>query len=73
MREADGKLVLSHIRRGDFALADAGKDKFTARIEFPVEIEFVRSAEGRVTGFRASNWGAKNILFARAADGASHP
>ena len=44
-RVSDGKLKLSHTRRGDAELADAGKDKFSGRIEFPVQIEFFRPAE----------------------------
>jgi CubicO group peptidase (beta-lactamase class C family) len=60
---ANEKLFLSHIRHGDIALADAGKDKFSGRIEFPVEIEFVRNKDNQVTGFRVFNWGAKNVKF----------
>lgn len=59
----NGKLLLSHIRHGDIDLTDAGKDKFSARIEFPVQIEFLRNANGAVTGFRISNFGAKNMNF----------
>jgi CubicO group peptidase (beta-lactamase class C family) len=59
----NGKLILSHIRHGDIQLTDAGKDKFSGRIEFPVEIEFVRGGNGAVTGFRISNFGAKNVKF----------
>lgn len=59
----NGKLLLSHIRHGDIELIDAGKDKFSGRIEFPVEIEFTRGGNGAVTGFRISNFGAKNVKF----------
>lgn len=60
----NGKLFLSHLRHGDIELTDAGKDKFSGRIEFPVEIEFIRGENGAVTGFRISNFGAKNVKFA---------
>jgi CubicO group peptidase (beta-lactamase class C family) len=59
----NGKLLLSHIRHGDIELTDAGKDKFSGRIEFPAEIEFVRGGNGAVAGFRISNFGAKNVKF----------
>ena len=59
----NGKLFLSHIRLGDIELADAGKNKFSGRIAFPVEVEFVRNKNKQITGFRISNWGAKNVKF----------
>jgi CubicO group peptidase (beta-lactamase class C family) len=59
----NGKLLLSHLRHGDIELIEAGKDKFSGRIGFPVEIEFVRGGNGAVTGFRISNFGAKNVKF----------
>jgi len=58
-----GRLFLSHIRHGDIELTNAGKDKFTGRIEFPVEVEFVRNKDARITGLRVTNFGAKNIKF----------
>lgn len=62
---ANGKLILTHIRHGNIELAEIGKDKFSGRIEFPVEVEFVRGGNGVVTGFRISNFGAKNVKFER--------
>ncbi|MCD9186580.1 MAG: beta-lactamase family protein [Pyrinomonadaceae bacterium] len=59
----EGKLILFHIRHGEIALNDAGNDKFTGRIGFPVEIEFIRNENGQVTGFKISNFGAKNVRF----------
>lgn len=59
----NGKLILFHIRHGDIQLFDAGKDKFSGRIEFPVEIEFIRNENGLITGFKVSNFGAKNVKF----------
>lgn len=65
-KTVNGKLLLSHIRHGDIELTDAGKDKFSGRIEFPIQIEFVRAANGAVSGFRISNFGAKNMKFDKA-------
>lgn len=62
-RLAGGKLVLSHTRLGDIELTETGKDKFSGRIGFVSEIEFVRDANGVVTAFKASNFGAKNLMF----------
>jgi CubicO group peptidase (beta-lactamase class C family) len=60
---AGGKLILSHTRRGDIELTETGKDRFSGRIEFPSEVEFVRDKNGVVTSFKASNFGAKNVKF----------
>ncbi|HEX8197817.1 MAG TPA: serine hydrolase domain-containing protein [Pyrinomonadaceae bacterium] len=65
---AGEKLILSHIRHGDIELTEIGEDKFSGRIEFPVEVEFVRDKNGVVTGFKISNFGAKNVKFARASN-----
>jgi CubicO group peptidase (beta-lactamase class C family) len=62
---AGGKLILSHTRLGDIELTETGKNKFSGRIGFPVELEFVRDNHGAVTGFKVSNFGAKNVKFAK--------
>lgn len=59
----NGKLVLSHTRLSDAELTETGKDKFAGNIEFAVEIEFLRDKDNAVTGFRISNFGAKNVKF----------
>lgn len=59
----NGRLIFSHIRLGDIELTEAGKDKFSGRIGFSVEIEFVRGDGGAVSGFKVSNFGAKNVKF----------
>lgn len=59
----NGKLFLSHIRHGEIELTESGKDKFTGRIEFPAEVEFVRNKEAKVYEMKISNWGAKNVKF----------
>jgi CubicO group peptidase (beta-lactamase class C family) len=61
----NGKLLLTHLRHGDIQLADAGKDTFTGRIEFPSQFEFHRDAAGQVVELRISNFGAKNMKFKR--------
>ena len=60
-----GKLHLTHIRHGEIELTVSGKDRFSARIGFPAQIQFSRGANGTVTGFRISNFGAKNVMFDR--------
>lgn len=60
---SNGKLILSHIRHGDIELTNAGRDKFTGRIGFPIELEFVRNKAAKVSEMKISNWGAKNIRF----------
>lgn len=62
-KQINGKLFLSHIRHGDVQLTDDGKDRFSGRIGFPVEIEFIRNENGLITGFKVSNFGAKNVKF----------
>ena len=57
------KLIFSHLKLGSIELTETGKDKFSGRIEFPVEIEFLRDGNGFVNGFKASNFGAKNVRF----------
>ncbi len=63
-----GKLIVSHIRVSDIELTESGKDKFSGRIEFPVELEFVRDKNEVVTGFKISNFGAKNVKFDKASN-----
>lgn len=58
-----GKLFLAHIRHGDIELTDNGKDMFTGRIEFPVQVEFSRDGSGQVVGCKLYNFGAKNMRF----------
>jgi len=59
----NGKLFLFHIRHGEIELKVESKDKFSGRIGFPVEIEFVGNANASITGFKISNFGAKNVKF----------
>jgi CubicO group peptidase (beta-lactamase class C family) len=59
----NGKLFLSHTRLSDAELTETGKDKFAGNIEFAVEVEFLRDKDNAVTGFKISNFGAKNVRF----------
>lgn len=59
----NGKLVLTHTRLSDVELTETGKDKFAGNIEFAVEVAFVRNKDNAVTGFKISNFGAKNVRF----------
>ena len=59
----NGKLVLSHTRLSDAVLTETGKDKFAGNIEFAVEVEFLRDKDNALTGFKISNFGAKNVRF----------
>jgi len=63
-----GKLTFNHVRLGRIELTETGTDKFSGRIGFPVEIEFVRNPAREVIGFRVSNFGAKNVRFERVRD-----
>ena len=63
IKTINGKLFLSHIRHGEIELTDAGKDKFTGRIGFPAELEFIRDKNVKIIELRISNWGAKNVRF----------
>ena len=62
------KLTFNHVRLGGIALTETGRDKFSGRIGFPVEIEFVRNSASEVIGFRVSNFGAKNVRFEKVRD-----
>lgn len=61
-------MVLKHGRLSDAEFAANGKDKFAGKIWFPVEIEFYRDGEGKIKGFRVSNFGAKNVKFEKIPD-----
>lgn len=58
----NGKLVFSHSRLSDSVLTETEKDKFYGFISFRVEVEFIRN-NNLVTGFKVSNFGAKNVSF----------
>lgn len=63
LKARDGKLIASHSRLSDVELVEVGKNKFSGKIWFAVELEFMRDKNDRVTGFKVSNFGAKNVNF----------
>ncbi len=63
VKAKDGKLIFSHRKLSDIKLTEIGKDKFSGTISFQVEVEFVRDGNKLVTGFKVSNFGAKNVKF----------
>jgi hypothetical protein len=67
LRVKSGKLLMTHSRLSDAELTVNSKDKFSGRITFPVEVEFVRNEKGAVVGFAISNFGAKNMKFEKTA------
>ncbi|MEZ5345918.1 MAG: serine hydrolase domain-containing protein [Pyrinomonadaceae bacterium] len=56
-------LFLTHFRLSDTILNATGKDSYSGTIGFPVELTFDRNETGTITGFTASNFGAKNVVF----------
>jgi len=63
VKAQNGKLIVSHSRLSDIELTETEKDKFSGKIWFSVEIEFVRDKNNFIAGFKISNFGAKNIKF----------
>jgi CubicO group peptidase (beta-lactamase class C family) len=61
----EGKLIASHRRLRDIALTEAGTDKFSGTNTFQIEVGFVRDGKKSVTGFKVSNFGAKNVMFTK--------
>jgi hypothetical protein len=61
------KLMMKHIRLGDIELKRIGESKFSGFGEqtFSFEMEFLRNGTGAVTEFVISNFGVKNLKFAR--------
>jgi CubicO group peptidase (beta-lactamase class C family) len=60
----DNKLVLRHRRTGDIMLKENKRDEFNGTMPISV-VSFVRDKENRITGFKASNGRATNVLFVK--------
>ena len=58
------KLIMTHSRLSDIELTRIDDSKFTGINSFKFELEFVRNRKD-ITGFRISNFGAKNMRFMR--------
>lgn len=56
------RLVMSHKRLDDMMLTETGKDEFSGINSFSFELEFIKNKD-IVTGFKVSNFGAKNVIF----------
>lgn len=60
-------LVMTHMRLPDLVLKRTGENRFSGSGSqtFPFELEFLKSETGTITGFLISNFGVKNMLFAK--------
>ncbi|GMN07707.1 hypothetical protein MTsPCn5_30960 [Croceitalea sp. MTPC5] len=57
-------LVLKHHRLGHMKLAQQGEATFTGSNYFNFQLTFLKE-KGKVTGFSISNFGVKNLMFAK--------
>ncbi|MGB8194214.1 MAG: serine hydrolase domain-containing protein, partial [Chitinophagaceae bacterium] len=64
IKVTDTKLIMTHSRLGDIELTPVGTDKFSGRNSFLFELQFERKSN-TITGFTISNYGVKNLRFAR--------
>ena len=60
-----GKLVAQHQRNKDILLTPISANKFHSRTWFFKQVIFEENELGKITGFRVSNRGVKNLLFTR--------
>jgi CubicO group peptidase (beta-lactamase class C family) len=63
LKITEGKLIMTHPRLSDIGLTEAGQDRFTGEITFPVTINFARNTNGIVTELRITNFGATDVIF----------
>ncbi|OJJ14869.1 hypothetical protein BKI52_40650 [marine bacterium AO1-C] len=61
----EGKLYLSHLRNGQFELAQAWNDDFVNTQWYLNSVQFERDAQGNATGFKVTNHRARNQWFAK--------
>ena len=61
----DGRLVARHKRHGDLLLESAGPDLFTGPRWFFRKVEFTRTEEGEVDGFRLTGGRVRDLRFLR--------
>jgi CubicO group peptidase (beta-lactamase class C family) len=59
----EGALTSTHLRLGSFTLFPRSPDTFLTNQWFMRELKFERNDGGEITGFRASNWRLRNLLF----------
>lgn len=63
VRVIDEKLTMTHNRLSDVVLTEAGKDKFTGKITFSSQINFIRNKKGEISGLSITNFGATDVKF----------
>jgi len=61
----DGKLTARHQRNSDFTLEPIKEDMFSGKAWYFGQVEFVRNANGIITGCKVSNGRVRNLLFAK--------
>jgi CubicO group peptidase (beta-lactamase class C family) len=59
----EDKLIAKHSRLSDFNLSPTKEDMFTGEAWFFGQIEFVRDADGMITGCKVSNGRVRNLYF----------
>jgi CubicO group peptidase (beta-lactamase class C family) len=66
-RVQENALVMTHTRLSDLELQRTGENGFSGSgaQTFAFTMEFLRGADGAVTGFVLSNFGVKNLAFAK--------
>lgn len=57
------KLIMTHPRLSDIELTRTEENKFSGKIWFGVEIDFLRDEKSKISGLNISNFGAKNVRF----------
>ncbi len=60
----EDKLLMTHPRLNDITLTSIAADKFSGANDFSFEISFIRKFN-TITGFSISNFGVKNLVFAK--------
>lgn len=62
---ADGELILYHARLGKIPLKHISGDSYSARIEYPFTVEFIRDATGQASAIMFSNYRIHGVRFER--------
>ena len=59
------KLTMTHLRLDDSVIIPTGKDNFMGNIWFGVDVKFERNPNAKISGFKVSNFGARNVFFTK--------
>ncbi len=65
IEQKNGQLIMSHRRLSDVELIRIGENKFRGTVYFNIELEFIKDNSSEFKGFYVSNFGAKNVKFAK--------